>query len=75
MIDGHDDAIIGVASQCGGMDVLLYDEEKIIEKLQEDMTRDEAVEHFHFNIAGAYLGPNTPMFLMEISRDEDTDIS
>ena len=68
MVDGHDDAIVGVASQCGGMDVILYDEEKIIETLQEDMTYEEACEHFSFNISGAYLGPATPMFLTKLEQ-------
>lgn len=68
-IDGHDDAIIGVATQCGGLNVVLYDEDKIIKTLQQDMTYEEAVEHFDFNISGAYVGKLTPMFLTKLDKE------
>lgn len=69
-IDGHDDAIVGVASQCGGLDVFVYDQDKIIQKLTEDMTYEEAVEHFDFNIAGAYVGKTTPMFITFVDKGD-----
>ena len=31
--------------------------------MQQDMTLVEAVEYFHFNIAGAWLGENTPIIV------------
>ena len=62
--DGFDDAVIGVASRCGSVDVLAYDVEKIILKLMLDgMTREEAEEFFEFNILGAYVGEHTPVFI------------
>lgn len=62
--DGFDDAVIGVASRCGSVDVLAYDVEKIILKLMLDgMTREEAEEYFEFNILGAYVGEYTPVFI------------
>ena len=69
-IDGHDDAIIGVATQHGGLDVFVYDEDKIIDKLQEDMSYEEAVEYFDFNISGAYVGPTTPMFMTYVDKED-----
>ena len=44
---------------------IIYDAIKIIEALVEDddMTEDEAVEYFEFNILGAYLGENTPIYV------------
>jgi hypothetical protein len=27
------------------------------------MTWDEAVEHFDFNVSGAWVGPQTPLFI------------
>jgi len=63
--DGFDDAIIGIASRCGQPDLLAYDVNKIIEVLHErdGMTYEEAVEFFDFNILGAYVGENTPIFI------------
>ena len=27
------------------------------------MTREDAMEHFDYNIAGSYVGPKTPIFV------------
>jgi len=40
-----------------------YDTNKIIKILMADMPYEDAVEHFDFNIAGAYVGANTPVFI------------
>ena len=56
--DGFNEAVIGV---CG--DKLVYSIEKIIEKLMEDMSEDDAWEHFHYNIEGSYVGEHTPIFI------------
>lgn len=59
--DGHDDAIIGIDAK----DLrVVYDVEKIIERLESDgMTREEAEEFFEFNILGAYVGEKTPIYV------------
>ena len=61
--DGFDDAIIGVAERIGMEPVVAYDTDKIIEILSRDMTEDEAVEYFDFNIIGAYVGERTPIYI------------
>ena len=61
--DGFDDAILGVAERIGMEPVVAYDVNKIIEILARDMTEDEAVEFFEFNILGAYMGERTPVFI------------
>jgi len=61
--DGFDDAIIGVAERIGMEPVVAYSTHKIIEILSRDMTEDEAVEYFEFNILGAYVGERTPVFI------------
>ena len=63
--DGFDDAILGVASRCGMNDLVAYDTNKIINILMErdGMTYEEAQEFFDFNIIGAYMGENTPIFI------------
>ena len=61
--DGFDDAILGVAERIGMEAVVAYSTPKIIEILSREMTEDEAVEYFEFNILGAYVGERTPVFV------------
>ena len=63
--DGFDDAIIGVVERIG-IQAICYDQEKVIEILMKDMTYEEAVEYFEFNIAGAWVGESTPFFLQKM---------
>ena len=63
--DGFDDAIIGVGRSFDKYKVI-YDKSKVIKKLMEDMTCEEAEEYFEYNIIGAYVGDGTPMFLEEL---------
>ena len=60
--DGFDDALIGVAHRFGMEPVALYDRGRIIEILMLDMTREDAEEHFSFNIIGGWHGEMTPIF-------------
>lgn len=60
--DGFDDAIIGVI-WFESEPAVVYDRERVIDILAEDMDRDEAVEYFEHNIACAWLGPRTPRYL------------
>lgn len=70
IIDGHDNAIIGMTVQHGSLPVVLYDSNKIIDNLMmnDDMDYDDAVEFFSFNIECAYVGKNTPMFLVRLDN-------
>jgi hypothetical protein len=61
--DGFDEAIIGVAERIGMEPVVAYDIDKIIEILSRDMTEEEAIEYFDFNIIGAYVGERTPIYI------------
>jgi hypothetical protein len=61
-IDGFDDAIIGIDEFSMR---LIYSCSKIIEILQQDMSEEEAVEHFEYNIKGAWLGDKTPIFCID----------
>jgi hypothetical protein len=43
---------------------LVYDIHIIIKILtDQEMTTEEALEHFYYNIAGAYVGDYTPIFI------------
>ena len=63
--DGYDDCVIGLADQ-HTRPLIVYSKRMVIERLMEDMSRDEAEEFFQFNIGGAYLGAGTPLFMEDM---------
>jgi len=67
-IDGYDDCIIGICEMFGRPPLIAYDRKKIIDKLAEDMTIDEAEEYFEFNIVGGWMGENTPVFIIRLDE-------
>jgi len=70
--DGFDDAIVGIGRRCGQPDLLVYDVEKCIKTLTKDgMTDEEAEDYFEFNVVGAWVGEDTPMFLYREIGDEE----
>tara|TARA_R100000093_G_C1883226_1_gene54753 strand:+ start:217 stop:450 length:234 start_codon:yes stop_codon:yes gene_type:complete len=72
--DGYDEAVLGIARRCSQPDLIAYDVEKIIEILmtRDDMTYEVAVEFFDFNIAGAWVGEETPIFIYKMTIEEVT---
>ena len=60
-----DEAVIGVAQSQTGLFAVCYSEPKVLEILVEHdgMSQDEAMEYYQFNIMGAYVGENTPVFV------------
>ena len=64
LIDGMDDAIIGIATR-PGLTALIYDRNKIVEILmdRDGMTEEEASEYVSFNIEGAYVGEKGPLVM------------
>jgi hypothetical protein len=61
--DGMDDAFVGIARQFN-IPFAVYDRQKCIEILMEDMdSLEEAEEYFNFNIGSSYLGGGTPAFI------------
>jgi hypothetical protein len=67
-IDGFDDCCVGIVDRCGEQPVLCYSKRLMVQKLVKEMGYDDAVEHFEFNIAGAYMGPLTPYMLEEFDE-------
>ena len=62
--DGFDDAVMG---ECYWSGRLIYSRKKIHEILmKEGMEEIEAIEHFEYNIGGAYVGDKTPIFLNDL---------
>lgn len=59
--DGFDDAVIGIEPMTMRV---VYDIDKVIEILMDQgMDNDEAIEYYEFNIVGAYVGEQTPLFV------------
>ena len=59
--DGHDHAIMGYSTDGR----VIYSVDLIVEGLMEDMSHEEAVEYFGFNIECAYVGEYTPIYMYE----------
>jgi hypothetical protein len=58
--DGFDDAIIGVDDNSMR---LIYSVSKCIEILvAQGMSEEDAVEYFHYNTKGAWMGDKTPIW-------------
>ena len=71
--DGFDGAIIGTTTLWNATDndVLVYSVEACIDILRErdGMDYEEAVEFFEFNVTGAYMGKQTPIFVYTDTED------
>jgi hypothetical protein len=65
LLDGLENAIIGITQEFGNGPRVLYSKEGIIDILMErdGMEYDEAIEFYDFNILGLYVGEQNPIFL------------
>ncbi len=63
--DGFDDAIVGV--EFYDKPRVVYDQNKMIDILMAEhkMNDMEAQEFFDFNIAGSYVGQQTPIYIQK----------
>mgnify|MGYP003111242922 CR=1 FL=1 len=69
LADGLNDAVVGISY--GVEPKTVYSVHKIIEILMEDgMEWEEAIEHFSYNISGAYVGEKTPIFIYDLDEQE-----
>ena len=72
LLDGFEPAFIGVVESFGGKPKACYSAEKCIDILMEDnMSHEEAVEYFSFNIEQAYVGEYTPAFIHRFTFDDN----
>lgn len=62
LADGFENAFVGIGRQFG-KPIAVYDRKKCIKILMEDMSYEEAEEYFGFNVEGAWVGEQTPVFL------------
>tara|TARA_R110000765_G_scaffold118133_1_gene212264 strand:- start:357 stop:617 length:261 start_codon:yes stop_codon:yes gene_type:complete len=65
MADGFDEAVIGMCVQFGCDPLVAYDYDQCVDILmdRDKMTRIEAIDYIEFNVLGAYVGLNTPVFI------------
>lgn len=63
-----DKAIIGTVEQFGKPESVVYNKRFVLEILgDQGMTDDEALEFFEFNVLGACIGEQMPVFLTYLS--------
>ena len=62
-MDGFDGAVIGVDERSMR---LVYSKSKIMRELIKDMDYESAMEHFDYNIAGAWVGEQTPIIVNDM---------
>ena len=67
ILDGLDNAIIGITEEFGMEPRILYSVNKILDILSNDgMTdREEALEYYYYNIVGGHFGNRNPIFLSD----------
>jgi len=66
ILDGFDDAIIGIVEEFGNGPRLLYSKEKILTILcnRDEMSIEDAEDFYGYNIVGLYAGEQNPVFLI-----------
>jgi hypothetical protein len=69
LADGFDDAFIGVGNRYTEPPIAVYDMGKVIDILARDMSVDDAIEYFEYNVAGSWVGKQTPIFVDMKSRE------
>lgn len=65
--DGLDEAIVGMATQFRNAPLVIYSRSSIlfILRVRDGMTYEDAEEYMSFNIEGSWMGPNTPLILVD----------
>lgn len=67
LVDGQEEAFCGIALGFGDKACAIYDLHTVFNTLMSDgMSEEEAEEYFNFNMIGAYVGPNTPMYIRSV---------
>lgn len=64
--DGFDQAIIGVEEDTMR---LIYSVQKCIHILTEDMSEEDALEYFSYNVLRSYVGEKTPIWCYDMFND------
>ena len=70
LADGFENAFLGISRQFYNKPIAVYDREKCIDILMDDMSEEEAEEYFEYNVQGAYVGESTPSFMQTLKFNE-----
>jgi len=64
LLEEFEDALVGYGFQFS-YPIAVYSRKRCIEILMDDgiIDYEDAMEYFDFNVAGAYMGESTPVFL------------
>lgn len=75
LADGFEEAFIGIGQQFN-RHFAIYDRDKCIRVLMErdGMDEDEAEEFFEFNVAGAWVGHGTPIFVRPMPIEDAGEV-
>ena len=66
-MNGFEHCIVGLA-EMGSSKFFIYDKNKVISELiGEDMSEQDAIEYYEFNILGGYVGSSTPAFIISFA--------
>jgi hypothetical protein len=73
--DGFEEAFIGVGRRCSRPDVAVYDVSAMIQVLidRDGMSHLQAVEYLEFNVVGAWVGEQTPIYVYPETWAEHTE--
>ena len=73
LADGFNDALIGVTSK----NIAVYDIDKCFKVLiKQGMSEEDAIDYFYFNVEGAYVGEQTPIYMhTDESKDMILDVN
>ena len=65
--DGLDEALIGTAYRPDLGEILVYDYDKCVDIFMKnnDWSEEEAIEWMEFNVVGAYVRKDTPIFVVK----------
>lgn len=71
LVDGFNDAIIGIATRPNKENVLAYSVNEILNILihRDNMEYKEALEYYSFHIEGEWCGPMTPVFVNSYNEE------
>jgi hypothetical protein len=61
--NGFDEAIVGIDEKSMR---LIYSVKKFIDVLMFDMSEEDAIEYFTYNISDSYVGEKTPIWCYDI---------
>ena len=77
LADGFNDAVIGTGERAGQPTIVVYDFDRCVAILceRDNMSMDEAVDYMYYNVIGAWMGDETPIFMRHVNSVEDlTDV-